>query len=1108
MKKILFVLVIISCILVGGLSQAATTITGNLTDTFRPRQCLKVGDYVYVIWAGWLGGSYYQLDVVDVSDPTTPYILTTYGPGDTMALNGDYLYLRKKDGTIEVLNVTDPTNPLLVNTVDYGGGDPYFVNMILEGNYLYLLEGTTLRVFDLATADDPSLVWTSTSIPFVVEQAGCAVNNRYVYLFMKVFNDGVNRFEDGVEIRIFDTINQTDNTFIPIEYHPTPVYFAIGAGVNPESTCEPFTVKGNIIYVGCMDPDTGVFNVIRMFDVSLPMNPSELHPYTTLTNDPGCTAVIDERLYIGTQDWEIVDISDPRHPVFSEIIYNTGGSAAYFTGNGRYVYVCEEDYFYILDTLSTSNELPVAEAGPDQSAAVNELVTLDGSSSYDNDGQILTYQWRRLPDGMIRYQGPDDTCNIRAMGFAQEMLELTVFDNHSETGSDTMIIDNPGTQGPPGPEGPQGEQGIQGIPGPQGDQGPQGPQGPAGPQGPQGPEGPEGPQGPAGPQGLPGPPGPPASPVSEFSGIPLSGEEPLDVQFTNLSTGIIDTYSWTFGDGGVSSLENPLHPYSTTGDYTVSLTVTNAGGSDTETKVDYITVSAIPAPAAEFSAAPTSGEEPLFVQFTNQSSGDIDTYSWDFGDLITSSDENPLHEYTTAGDYTVSLTVTGPGGSNTETKTDCITVSVPSLYTDYSLDPYCRGYFAMEDNGNETDRCATTDNTLTETIGTIPRSTNAKAGSYSRDFEFYDTEYLTHGDGLSTDISGPAQSMSIVFWYRREAETGKSHHLVSKWSSGNRQYLVYMQNNRGDNDPMTFFLSSNGYDQAYAQTSTSITAGGGWVHVACVYDDSAPNQNMKVYLNGVVDANGVKNPRDYNAGIADKSAPFVIGAGSPPSNYADGLIDDVAIFDRALTVEEVSEIYANGVNGSGVSPTSENIIFLGDSITRGHPDPPIDWSVAMSTANCINEGVNDNETLDIWARRASIVAYNPKKIFLLVGINDLLENRPIQDIKDDYNGIVDYFKTNLPFTEIYIQSILPVNSTEYDAIHAPSHPTDTKPTYADVANLNTYIATLAGGNVTYIDLHPTMVSGTDLNGDYTQTDGIHLNGSGETVWASILAGYI
>jgi len=82
------------------------------------------------------------------------------------------------------------------------------------------------------------------------------------------------------------------------------------------------------------------------------------------------------------------------------------------------------------------------------------------------------------------------------------------------------------------------------------------------------------------------------------------------------------------------------------------------------------------APVAEFYGSPTSGGVPLEVQFTDQSIGTVDSWSWNFGDGGTSSEQNPIYTYGDPGTYTVSLTVTGPLGSDTETKTDYITVTL------------------------------------------------------------------------------------------------------------------------------------------------------------------------------------------------------------------------------------------------------------------------------------------------------------------------------------------------------------------------------------------------------------------------------------------------
>ena len=168
-----------------------------------------------------------------------------------------------------------------------------------------------------------------------------------------------------------------------------------------------------------------------------------------------------------------------------------------------------------------------------------------------------------------------------------------------------------------------------------------------------------------------------APPAANFSSNVVSGIVPLTISFTNNSTGTITAYSWNFGDNTSSTSANPTHSYTTAGAYAVSLTVTGPGGTNTATKSGYIVATLPVPPIANFSAAPMSGTAPLSVAFSNQSTGTLTTYAWDFGDGATSIAANPTHAYAAPGSYSPSLTVSGVGGSNTKTRANLITVSAP-----------------------------------------------------------------------------------------------------------------------------------------------------------------------------------------------------------------------------------------------------------------------------------------------------------------------------------------------------------------------------------------------------------------------------------------------
>jgi len=197
-----------------------------------------------------------------------------------------------------------------------------------------------------------------------------------------------------------------------------------------------------------------------------------------------------------------------------------------------------------------------------------------------------------------------------------------------------------------------------------------------------------------------------AGPTAKFSATPLSGNEPLTVNFTDTSTSAdgIDSWLWDFGDGHTSTEQSPAHKYAQNGTYTVSLTVTEAdSNSDTKTRTSYITVLEA-GPISDFTATPSSGNKPLTVNFTDASiSADgIFSWAWNFGDGQTSTEQSPQHEYTQDGTYTVSLTVTeADSNSNTKTRTGYITVSDTGPSADFSTSPVS-GYAPLTVNFTDT----------------------------------------------------------------------------------------------------------------------------------------------------------------------------------------------------------------------------------------------------------------------------------------------------------------------------------------------------------------------------------------------------------------------
>ncbi|WP_261788812.1 PKD domain-containing protein [Methanosarcina siciliae] len=165
------------------------------------------------------------------------------------------------------------------------------------------------------------------------------------------------------------------------------------------------------------------------------------------------------------------------------------------------------------------------------------------------------------------------------------------------------------------------------------------------------------------------------APVAAFSGTPTGGNTPVTVQFTDESANAPTSWTWNFGDGNTSTVQNPDHTYTETGTYAVTLTVANSQGSDNKTKTDYITVSPPGVTAAVFSGTPTTGFVPMTVQFTDASTNAPTSWAWDFDNdgTIDSTDQNPSYTYNASGTYTVKLTASGPAGSSDKIETDYIT---------------------------------------------------------------------------------------------------------------------------------------------------------------------------------------------------------------------------------------------------------------------------------------------------------------------------------------------------------------------------------------------------------------------------------------------------
>ncbi len=185
------------------------------------------------------------------------------------------------------------------------------------------------------------------------------------------------------------------------------------------------------------------------------------------------------------------------------------------------------------------------------------------------------------------------------------------------------------------------------------------------------------------------------------------------------------------------------------------------------------------------------------------------------------------------------------------------------------------------------------------------------------------------------------------------------------------------------------------------------------------------------------------------------------------------------------------------------------IIMLGNSITA-----ECEWAELLENPNVLNRGVIGDGTTDILNRLDDVIALKPKKIFLLIGVNDLLY-LPLSTITKNYEKIVNRLLLESPNTQLYLESVLP--------IHNSFRRNDMKNEDIDILNKN--IEQIAQKrSLTYINLNEKFksilvtASGELSSRDTKQTeeglnpeysiDGIHLNGKGYLLFKDIISPYI
>lgn len=170
-----------------------------------------------------------------------------------------------------------------------------------------------------------------------------------------------------------------------------------------------------------------------------------------------------------------------------------------------------------------------------------------------------------------------------------------------------------------------------------------------------------------------------------------------------------------------------------------------------------------------------------------------------------------------------------------------------------------------------------------------------------------------------------------------------------------------------------------------------------------------------------------------------------------------------------------------------------DVVFLGNSITeRG------DWQELIGSRYSVgNRGIGGDNTFGVLARLDGIIRIQPKKLFLMIGINDIGRGLPTAVILENYRKIVHRIQVESPKTEIILHGVLPLNEAvlPYDYLKGKAD---------KIRQVNAGIRAIAADHqLSLIDLRPILADGDVLKKSVTQ-DGIHLKPQAYLQWVAFL----
>ena len=210
--------------------------------------------------------------------------------------------------------------------------------------------------------------------------------------------------------------------------------------------------------------------------------------------------------------------------------------------------------------------------------------------------------------------------------------------------------------------------------------------------------------------------------------------------------------------------------------------------------------------------------------------------------------------------------------------------------------------------------------------------------------------------------------------------------------------------------------------------------------------------------------------------------------------YIVQALGGVAYLKAKMKTKGLAGVYEHRKNLLRDLPMPDSaIVFLGNSLTAH-----CEWSELLENDKAVNRGIAGDMTGGMLLRLDEITKHSPAKIFLLIGINDLSVHSKVTII-ENYQKIVANIQKNSPKTQLYLQSLLPVNNDIRECGKDNQ----------DILFLNDKIKGIASKfNLVYVNLHPLFKDETGKLKSRLTQDGIHLDAEGYQIWKQALTQYL